>query len=305
MNISAVVVAHGQSETLQACLASLREVVDEIIVVDNGTGRGFTIAKSAGVDAIRTSNRGFGAAQNLGAQHTKGEFLLILNPDALMVPRALDAGVKLLRGQPRAAAVQGVCRSPDGQPQRSQGVLLSPIHLWGRAVGLSVLLGTRVGKWAATRRGRTADHVKRVPLAPSSVEWLSATALLARRSALEEVGGFDEHFFMYGEDLDLCHRLTLKGWQLVALPTEWAIHVGGASFSDPWNRELHWWRGTLQFAAKWWGAPSWQAAVGAAYARAVTLLPRNPRSLSCVRSIIRDVSSTRRATGSVGVRPQS
>ena len=96
------------------------------------------------------------------------------------------------------------------------------------------------------------DHVERVPSAAEDVETLAAVSILVRRDAFDAIGGFDERYFLYGEDLDLCRRLRGAGWRLVSLPVAWASHHSGASASGWWDRELRWWEGTMQFAAHWW-----------------------------------------------------
>ena len=78
-------------------------------------------------------------------------------------------------------------------------------------------------------------------------------AVLARRDALDALGGFDaEHYFLYGEDMDLCLRLRRAGWKLVALPDRWAAHISGASSASTRTREVEWWRGTMAYARRWW-----------------------------------------------------
>ena len=97
------------------------------------------------------------------------------------------------------------------------------------------------------------------------VEALAAIVLLARSDALEEVGGFDPGYFMYWEDLDLSKRLRRAGWRLQVTPDVWAVHIGGASQADPFERERQWWRGCMRYAALWYGTVDWTAGLAAAW----------------------------------------
>jgi len=171
------------------------------------------------------------------------------------------------------------------------------VHLWGRALHLRRLLGTGVGRRLARRAG-LADHVDRVPTDPVDVEVLAATAVLVRRRAFEAVGGFDERYFLYGEDLDLCRRLRRAGFRLVALPVPWARHDSGGTSASWWAREVQWWRGTLGFAARWWSTGAWSLAMGAALVRWVALAATRPRSAPAAwRSVIAEPCRVRRREG--------
>lgn len=137
-----------------------------------------------------------------------------------------------------------------------------------------------------------------MPEGPREVEWLAATAILARRSALDAVGGFDESYFLYGEDVDLCRRLRAGGWKLVAVPSEWATHVSGGSARSSWHREANWWRGTMQFAAARWSRGGWSVAVAAAAIRWLRLAVRHPQSaVAAGRSMVLEPVACRRQRG--------
>src|SRR5206468_1727798 len=175
-------------------------------------------------------NPGFGAGQNHGVTLTSAPYVLLCNPDAEVVADAVVAGADLLATHPDVAAVQGVIvNRATGQPERSAGVELGPLHLLGRAVGAKRLLRFRAGRALARRVPGLGDHARRVPAGPVEVESLAATAVLVRRGAFDSVGGFDESYFLYGEDLDLCRRLRAGGWKLRAVPEVWATHASGGS----------------------------------------------------------------------------
>ena len=162
------------------------------------------------------ANPGFGAGQNRGVAATSAPFVLLLNPDAQADGAGVESGVQWLRSDPRIGAVQGVITNrTTGLPERSQGRELGPVHLLGRALGLRRLLRFAPVRAVSHRIGLFADHVERVPVVPVPVESLAATALLVRREAFTAVGGFDESYFLYGEDLDLCHRMRADSWTLL------------------------------------------------------------------------------------------
>ncbi len=301
--LDVVIVAYRNETTIQRCVESVNKVagVGKVIVVDHGDDATATLAARTGASVVGDlTNPGFGAGQNRGVALTGAPFVLLLNPDATVEPAALAQGVKLMVAEPGIGAVQGAIVNPDsGRLDRSQGMELTSLHLWGRVLGARRLSGFGLVRQMASRLEVFADHVDRRPTGPSDVSWLAATALLVRRSAFDAVGGFDETYFMYGEDLDLCRRLRVAGWRLVALPCTWAWHHNGASASSWWERELQWWEGTMAFAARWWRGWPWVSAILAATLRSVTLAVRRPwAGRSTVSALVgRPMHRHRRRTG--------
>jgi N-acetylglucosaminyl-diphospho-decaprenol L-rhamnosyltransferase len=266
--LDVVVVAYGSRDAIASCVdaAGSLDGVGQVVVVDHGDDGSAGRARAAGARVIADpSNPGFGAGQNHGVAETDAPFVLLVNPDAVLDADGVAAGLALLERDPSIGAVQGVIVDEEsGGPQRSQGRELGPLHLLGRALGARRLLRSRAVRRLARLVRPFQDHVDRVPASATPVEALAATALLVRRAAFVDVGGFDEGYFCYGEDLDLCRRLRAAGWRLVALPDRFAVHAGGGSFDSVPSRELSWWGGTMRFAARWWSAPAWGVALGAA-----------------------------------------
>lgn len=262
--VDVVVVAYRSEDHIEQCLASVRQIADvgDVIVIDNNI-----------------HNRGFGAGQNEGVRRAGHDLVLLLNPDARVVPAAIARGIALLDADASIAAVQGaIVNEATGELERSQGVALGPLHLLGRAFGLRRLLALGAVRNLVRRVPSLADHVERAPQRAVDVDSLAATALLVRRSAFEAVGGFDERYFLYGEDIDLCRRLRDHGWRLVALPDAWAMHVSGASSGRTTDRERRWWAGTLQYAAVWWSPVAFGVGVLAALIAWTRVAVREPRS---------------------------
>jgi N-acetylglucosaminyl-diphospho-decaprenol L-rhamnosyltransferase len=287
-SVDVVIVAYRSRDVIGECIDRVvaSGAVRSVTVVDHGTDGSADVAAARGAAVLRNpANPGFGAGQNAGSARGRAPFVLLLNPDARLAQTALRDGLGFLADHPDAAVVQGVIWDDEhGVAERSQGVELGPLHLLGRAVGARGWLRWPAVRWLARRSAVLADHADRVPASPRSVESLAATAWLARRDALDAVGGFDEGYFLYGEDLDLGRRLRSAGWALWALPVPWATHTAGASSSTFLRREVEWWSGTLRFAARWWSPVEWCAALGAVWLRALGLVIRSPRATGTVVS---------------------
>ncbi len=277
--VDTVIVAYRSEDVIRRAVTQALVLGGRVVVVDHGDGASAAIASEVGAVAVNDPrNPGFGAGQNRGVAMTDSPYVLLCNPDADIATDAVRAGVTVLDRRPDVAAVQGVVvNRTTGRAERSAGVELGPVHLLGRAVGARALLGHRWARALAVRSRLLRDHADRVPTGPTDVESLAATAVLVRRAAFDAVGGFDQSYFLYGEDLDLCRRLRDAGWALVTLPGVWATHVSGGSAESGWNREANWWRGTMQFAAGRWGPWAWTVALVAAITRWARLAARHPR----------------------------
>jgi N-acetylglucosaminyl-diphospho-decaprenol L-rhamnosyltransferase len=229
--VSAVIVHfRTPDETVQSVSAVAAAAPDaELLVLDNASGdsireRLSIEARSARV-VLESENRGYGPACNRGARETSREFLLFLNSDAMIRPGAVEALVAALDSDPRAAVVGPRLENSDGSLQPSILRLPTLGRVFCESSGLAHLSGGR-----APLRGHSAtreDHSR-----PHPVECVKGAALLVRRSAFEEVGGFDERFFLYAEESDLCARLSRRGWKILFEPAARVVHRGGASGGD-------------------------------------------------------------------------
>jgi N-acetylglucosaminyl-diphospho-decaprenol L-rhamnosyltransferase len=275
-----VIVAYRSRHTISSCVDDAHRLagVGEVVVVDHGRDGAGALARAAGARVLDDpSNPGFGAGQNHGVATTSAPFALLLNPDAAPDDAGTQAGLRALRENEVVGAVQGtITNRTTGFPERSHGRELGPLHLFGRAVGARHLLGLAPVRAAARRCTGLADHVDRVPHAPERVATLAATAILVRRQAFDSVGGFDESYFLYGEDLDLCRRMRAAGWTLLALPERSAWHESGGSATSNTGRELTWWRGTMRFAALSWSSAAWHLALLASTMQWCRLAVREP-----------------------------
>jgi N-acetylglucosaminyl-diphospho-decaprenol L-rhamnosyltransferase len=206
----------------------------EVVVVDNASSDG-SADRAAGprVRLIRNpDNRGFARAANQGIAATEAPLVLLLNPDAEVVEGSLSALVKVARERPRAGAVGALVRNPDGSIQPSA----RRVPRLGEALG-HAFLGPlwRGNPWTRSYTMAGWDRSSE-----REVEWVSGSAMLLRREALDEVGTFDEGYFMYVEDVDLCTRLGRAGWEVLFSPELEVVHQIGVS--------THGQRGRMAFA---------------------------------------------------------
>ena len=223
----AVVVNWNAGGLLLACARTLVESgAAEIVVVDNGsTDDSVARLEAASLPRVRVvltgANLGYGAGINRGVAVAGPGHVLVCNPDLLLDPGCVDALVGRLEAEPDLGIVAPRLRNPDGSTYVSGRPFPSVRDALGHAfVGLVWQGNPWSGRYLQTwwDRGEAAD-----------VDWASGALLLVRRATFEELGGFDERFFMFMEDVDLCWRARQSGWRVAVEPAAGAVHVVGAS----------------------------------------------------------------------------
>jgi len=237
-SVAAVIVHYRTPEQTVCAARSVAEMAPgaRITVVDNASGDviGERLAAEAPRARVLTEreNRGYGAACNLGARETPGEYLLFLNSDTAVAKGAVQALAAALQADPRAGAVGPQLVNPDGSLQASIQRLPTPWRIFCESSGLAALAGGR-GIFRGHTRTRE-DHAR-----PQEVSALKGAALCVRRSAFEEVGGFDETFFLYAEETDLLARLSSRGYRILYEPRAEVAHLQGGSGGDALFGQLH------------------------------------------------------------------
>jgi N-acetylglucosaminyl-diphospho-decaprenol L-rhamnosyltransferase len=247
--LAVVIVSFEVREALLACLDSLvRHVAPpfETAVVDNASTDGSADAVRArhpGVGVVvMGENAGFARACNVGLRATTAPSLLFLNPDAEVETGAVEALLSRLETQPDAGIVAPRLRAPDGTVEVSTGPDLTPLAEWRQR---------RRVRGVARREPRTVRELTARLSREHEPDWVSGAAFLARREALESVGGFDEGFFLYEEDADLCRRLRRAGWRIVFTPDAEVRHRRGASMARaPARARLEYHRSHLRYYRK-------------------------------------------------------
>jgi GT2 family glycosyltransferase len=214
---------------LQAVAADLAGVEWTAVVVDNASPDGGPDASTGlppEVTIVRNGvNRGFGAAINQAARGVTSPLIWLLNPDCRVVPGAFAALSAEVARQPRCAVAAPQLLNADGSTQESaRGEPDALTGLFGRH-GLmarlfpdSTMTRQNLRAGDLTRNGASAD-----------IDWAMGASLLIRRTVFEEVGGFDERFFLYWEDADLCRRMRDRGYTVRYVPSARVTHTGEGS----------------------------------------------------------------------------
>jgi GT2 family glycosyltransferase len=223
--VDAVIVSYNNRDTLRACVQPLTEIPGVAVTgVDNASA-------DASLEAIddlpvrlvpSAVNLGFGAGCNRGAACGSAPLILLLNPDARMEPGALERMCAVLDAEPDVALVGPRLHEPGGRLMLSMRRFQRPGSTWARALDLHRVLP----------RARWTDEIDARPEAyahPAYPEWVSGACMLVRREAFDALGGFDEAYFMYCEDQDLCRRLQAAGGRVRYEPSALVTHVGGDS----------------------------------------------------------------------------
>jgi hypothetical protein len=220
-DLAVIVVSHDQAHWLDPCLATLREhsagLDLDVVVVDNGARNPVEEREDARV--IRTANRGFAAANNEGLAQVDARWVLFLNPDTEVREGSLAELLARLDSRPEVG-VAGVRQvDADGLLTPTMRRFPSGTRALGDAFGLERLPGRPA--WLGERELRLERYEHEF-----EGDWTIGSFLLARGEALERAGGFDERFFLFSEEVDLCLRIRQAGWKVVHEPTVTILHHG-------------------------------------------------------------------------------
>lgn len=239
--LSIVIVNWNVRQMLSNCLASIRAQVRlapedyEVIVVDNAS-------KDGSVEMVRTSypdmtliasptNLGFGAGCNRGYAVSRGKFILLLNPDTVVLEGAVERLLETMQREPRCGIVGSCLINEDGTFQHLSGGAFPT--LWN--IAWNYLLLDRL---LPKRIGPPSMFFKENPAGVVAVDWVSGAAMLLRREAIGSPLIFDESYFMYGEDWDVCYRLTMAGWRVFYDSGVRIIHFQRSSFKQQSSIDL-------------------------------------------------------------------
>ena len=241
MDVSIIIVSWNVRELLRQCLLSVnsqqstvnsqlltarRSLFTEILVVDNASHDGtveMVRAEFPNVHVIENSqNLGFTQANNQALAVAQGRYLFLLNPDTELRPLSLQTIVDYMDTHPDVGMLGPRLFYGDGTPQSSRRRFPT--------LATAFLESTILQQWFPRNRVLTQYYMLDTrDDETQEVDWINGSAMFTRREVYEKLGGFDEGFFMYSEELDWCRRIKQAGWKIVYLPTAQITHYEGKS----------------------------------------------------------------------------
>jgi GT2 family glycosyltransferase len=244
MRVAAVVVSHGNAAELDRLLPVLAPQVDELVVVANVPGSVGLLPDGVTLLA-NDAPLGFGANVNRGVAATSAELVCSVNPDAVPRSGAIDTLRRFLEEHPGAGVAGPAMVYPDGRLQPSRRRFPTVLGTLVRRTPLRLVFDPY-------RLQRRHFHLDEHPTEPVEADWMLGGFLMLRRRMLAAIGGFDEGFFLYGEDIDLCYRAWRAGWSCWYVPAAVVEHEHQAVTDHRLltRRTLWHWRGILRFVRK-------------------------------------------------------
>ena len=257
LDVSVIIVTYNSEKDIRGCLESVFKECDhvsqQVIVLDNNSSdRTAAIVREEFPQVkllIPDSNLGFAGGNNEASRHANGEFLLLLNPDTMILRHAIDRVVDFARAHPGHGLYGGRTLKVDGS--------LEPSSCWGLpglwslsmfATGLSTLFRNHpifdpesLGSWKR-------DNVREVGV-------ITGCFLLTKNDFWKQLGGFDERFFMYGEDTDLSLRCRRAGCRPIICPDAELVHAIGRSSSQPIHKAVLLYTGKAEYIRRRWNSP--------------------------------------------------
>jgi GT2 family glycosyltransferase len=226
--VSVIIVSYNTRAMTLDCLRVLHEKLDgvkaDVWLVDNASTDGSVEAVRDAFSDVHVvankENRGFGAANNQAMKQARGDFFLLLNSDAFPLDGAIQTLLEYSKGHPDVAVVGPRLLNGDGSLQPSCWKFPSPMRAVVENIGLASLL---------PHHPRFGDYSRWAHDEERAVDFVIGACMLVRREVHEQIGGFDEDFFLYSEETDWQRRITDQGWKIVFTPQAQVTHLGGAS----------------------------------------------------------------------------
>lgn len=257
-NVAIIIVSYNSANHIEACLESVftqrRAVTQQVIVVDNASrDNTAAIVRDRFPEATLLqpgTNLGFAAGVNYGAMHADADFILLLNPDTIILKNAVDVIVEFARENPGHGVYGGRTLKPDGS--------LEPSSCWGEPTLWSMAM-FGLGLTTILPKNRWLDpeslgHWQRDSVREVGV--ITGCFLLSPKPVWDALGGMDERYFMYGEDVDFAMRARRAGYRPTICPGAQLVHEVGQCSETPIHKALLLYRGKASLVRTHWGIPT-------------------------------------------------
>ena len=239
--ISIIIVTYKSTGYLKNCVFSVRKKLfsfpHEIIIINNDTDKNdFSFLDKKEKIFRMKKNIGFGPAINYGVKQATGKYLFFLNPDSIIIDDGFQKIIEIFQNNPGIGVVGLKLVNENNQAE-----------IWN--AGENITLFSFVKNNLSARPNSnilSASNLKKVG-------WVSGAALLIRKDLFEKISGFDENFFMYYEDIDLCKRVTQFGFDIIFSPQIKIKHFGGRSFRDKKDQKKYYYQSQEYFFRKYYG----------------------------------------------------
>lgn len=225
LELTYLIVNYNTPELTMTCINSLVEQglarYRDIVMVDNNSpdGSGHVVRERFPDirSVLSTKNDGFGSGINIGMREVRTKYAMILNPDTYFLENRMANAISLLEREPDIGILGVNLINPDGSPQYSARKFYSVFDI--------VLRRTPLGNWRVFR-SRVDHHLMKAAWDQESFEadWVMGTGFIVRKSAFEQIGGMDEGYFLYFEDVDICARMWMNGWRVCAISSVKLVH---------------------------------------------------------------------------------
>lgn len=298
-DISVLIVSFNTEKRLRECLTSLKTQASinmEILVLDNASRDGSAAMVEQEFPEVKlirsTVNLGFGNGNNKAFKESQGQYLVLLNSDALLPPDALKQAMQQMEADPKVGMAGGRLTDPDGGWQPSARRFPSLLDEFLNLSGLAA-------KFPQSKFFGRFDRTWADPLIPAEVDWVPGAFAIIRRDLIKQIGLFDPRFFLYYEEVDLCRRIKQAGFKILYWPNLHIAHIGGessktvegVSFTSKGSQLTLWrMRSQLLYYRKWHG---WLTAF------LVKSLEQTWHRLRAIRNQQRDASKAEESTALV------
>ncbi len=227
---SVVIVSFNTRDILRSCLEALYRAIGEhpieVVVVDNASRDGsadMVAAEFPAVQLVRSGiNLGFAAGNNAAFGHARGRYVILLNPDTLVDREALDRAIAGMDAAADVGLAGGRLLNRRGEDEPAGRLFPSLLNDFLALSGLAA-------RFPKSRLFGRFDRTWAPPTEPADVDWVPGAFTIIRREVLDRIGIFDERFFLYYEEVDLCRRVKAAGWRVCYWPDIVVRHWGGES----------------------------------------------------------------------------